>query len=110
MNSPLRSGDKNPSFGIFHSKTGGLLWKDLGTGECGNSLKFLKEYKGITTREELERELLRIVRRINPNTIVRTNTYDKPAWRCCNESRNKDRKSTRLNSSHSAKSRMPSSA
>ena len=64
MNSPLRSGDKNPSFGIFHSKTGGLLWKDLGTGECGNSLKFLKEYKGITTREELERELLRIVRRI----------------------------------------------
>lgn len=78
MNSPLRSGDKNPSFGIFHSKTGGLLWKDLGTGECGNSLKFLKEYKGITTREELERELLRIVRRINPNTIVRTNTYDKP--------------------------------
>lgn len=78
MNSPLRSGDKNPSFGIFHSKTGGLLWKDLGTGECGNSLKFLKEYKSITTREELERELLRIVRRINPNTIVRTNTYDKP--------------------------------
>lgn len=78
MNSPLRSGDKNPSFGIFHSKTGGLLWKDLGTGEYGNAIKFLKEYKGITTREELERELLRIVRRINPNTTVRTNTYDKP--------------------------------
>lgn len=37
-----------------------------------------KEYKGITTREELERELLRIVRRINPNTTVRTNTYDTP--------------------------------
>jgi hypothetical protein len=78
MNSPLRSGDSNPSFGIFHAKNGGLLWKDLGTGDCGNALKFLKEYKGITTREGLERELLRIVRRINPNLTVRANTYDKP--------------------------------
>ncbi len=78
MNSPLRSDDKNPSFGIFHSRTGGLLYKDLGTGDCGNAIKFLKEYKGIATREELERELLRIVRRINPNMNVRTNTYDKP--------------------------------
>lgn len=78
MNSPLRSDDKNPSFGIFQSKTGGLLYKDQGTGDCGNALKFLKEYKGINTRDKLERELLRIVRRINPNMNVRTNTYDKP--------------------------------
>lgn len=78
INSPLRSGDKNPSFGIFHSSNGGLLWKDLGTGDYGNALKFLKEYKGITTREELERELLRIIRRINPNLTIRQTTYNKP--------------------------------
>ena len=78
INSPLRSGDNNPSFGIFQSRNGGLLWKDLGTGSCGNAIKFLKEFKGINTREELERELLRIVRRINPNLTTRTNTYNKP--------------------------------
>lgn len=66
MNSPLRPDDKIPSFAIFPSKTGDLLFKDHGTGVAGNALKFIKLYKGIDTREELERELLRIVRKINP--------------------------------------------
>ena len=66
MNSPLRPDDKIPSFAIFPSKTGDLLFKDHGTGEAGNALKFIKLYKGITTREELEKELLRIVRKMNP--------------------------------------------
>ena len=71
MNSPLRPDDKIPSFAIFPGKTGGLLFKDHGTGEAGNALKFIKLYTGITTREELERELLKIVRRVNPNQTVR---------------------------------------
>ena len=75
MNSPLRPDDKIPSFAIFPSKTGDLLFKDHGTGEAGNALKFVKLYRGIDTREELERELLRIVRQMNPNQAVRTNTY-----------------------------------
>ena len=79
MNSPLRPDDKIPSFAIFPSKTGDLLFKDHGTGEAGNALKFIKLYKGIQTREELERELLRIVRQTNPNMSVRTNTYTKSA-------------------------------
>ena len=66
MNSPLRPDDKIPSFAIFPSKTGDLLFKDHGTGESGNAIKFIKLYKGIQTREELERELLRIVRKMNP--------------------------------------------
>ena len=78
MNSPLRNDDKMPSFAIFPSKTGGLLFKDHGTGESGNALKFMKLYKGIETREELERELLRIVRQFNPTssatTVTRTYT------------------------------------
>lgn len=66
MNSPLRPDDKIPSFAIFPSKTGDLLFKDHGTGVSGNALKFIKLYKGIETREELEKELLRIVRKTNP--------------------------------------------
>ena len=66
MNSPLRPDDKIPSFAIFPSKTGDLLFKDHGTGVAGNAIKFVKLYKSIDTREELERELLRIVRKMNP--------------------------------------------
>ena len=74
MNSPLRSDDKMPSFAIFPGKTGGLLFKDHGTGESGNALKFIKLYKGIKTREELERELLRIVRRFDTTSSAATVT------------------------------------
>ena len=66
INSPLRPDDKIPSFAIFPTNDGTLLFKDHGTGVAGNALKFLKLYKGIDTREELERELLRIVRKMNP--------------------------------------------
>ena len=75
MNSPLRPDDKIPSFAIFPSKTGDLLFKDHGTGEAGNALKFVKLYRGIQTREELERELLRIVRRMNPNQSIVKNSF-----------------------------------
>ena len=78
MNSPLRSDDKMPSFAIFTTKNGALLFKDHGTGIAGNALKFLKLYKGIQTRDELERELLRIVRKMNPNESIRTKTYTSP--------------------------------
>lgn len=77
MNSPLRPDDKIPSFAIFPSKTGDLLFKDHGTGESGNALKFVKLYRGIQTRDELERELLKIVRRMNPNQTINTAKYTK---------------------------------
>lgn len=76
INSPLRSDDKIPSFAIFRSKTGVLMFKDHGSGACGNSLTFVKMYKNIKTRDELERELLRIVRKTNPSGTVHKNTYD----------------------------------
>ena len=81
INSPLRPDDKIPSFAIFPSKTGGLLFKDHGTGESGNAVKFMKLYANIQTREELERELLKIVRRVNP-----TQTARKPVRMAENES------------------------
>ena len=74
MNSPLRGDDKMPSFAIFATKDGALLFKDHGTGVSGNALKFMKLYKNIQTREELEKELLRIVKRSNPTSSVATVT------------------------------------
>ena len=71
MNSPLRPDDKIPSFAIFPGKTGGLLFKDHGTGESGNALKFMKLYRQLDTREEIERELLKIVKCVNPTQTVR---------------------------------------
>ena len=77
FNSPLRSDDKNPSFAIFKGMNGKLFFKDHGSGEGGNAIKFVKLYKGIQTRDELERELLRIVRKMNPNSgnAIRTYSY-----------------------------------
>lgn len=69
INSPLRSNDKMPSFAIFYTKDGALLFKDHGIGLSGNAIKFMKLYKGLQTRDELERELLRIVRRTNPAEV-----------------------------------------
>ena len=75
FNSPLRSDDKNPSFNIFKGNGGGLFFKDHGSGEGGNALKFVKLIKNIQTRDELERELLRIVRKMNPNQQYVQRTY-----------------------------------
>ena len=71
MNSPLRPDDKIPSFAIFPSKTGDLLFKDHGTGVSGNALKFMKLYRQLDTREEIEHELLRIVKCVNPTQTAR---------------------------------------
>ena len=77
MNSPLRNDDRMPSFAIFSTKDGALLFKDHGTGVAGNAIKFIKLYRGIETRDELERELLKIVRKTNPNMEIRTNNHTK---------------------------------
>lgn len=57
-NSPFRR-DKNPSFGIYYSKrTRQLLFKDHGTGECGNIVKFVSLYKGITNYDDILRDIV----------------------------------------------------
>lgn len=77
INSPLRSDDRIPSFAVFRSKNGGLLFKDHGSGETGNALKFVKVYKNIQTREGLEKELLRIVRKLNPEQKIISENYSR---------------------------------
>lgn len=64
-NSPFRK-DKNPSFGIYYSKrTKQLLFKDHGTGECGNIVKFVSLYTGLTNYNDILRD---IVKQLNITT------------------------------------------
>lgn len=68
-NSPFRK-DKNPSFGIYYSKrTKQLLFKDHGTGDCGNVVKFVSLYTGLTNYNDI---LSDIVKKLNitPTTIL----------------------------------------
>ena len=60
-NSPLRSTDKIPSFAVFLSRNHDLLFKDHGSGQSGNAITFCKLISGVKTREELEKELLKII-------------------------------------------------
>ena len=69
-NSPFRK-DSNPSFGVFLSrKTGKLLFKDHGSGECGDVIKFVQELKGIHNYNEV---LLQIVKdlKVTNDTILK---------------------------------------
>ncbi len=66
-NSPFRK-DKNPSFGIFYSKrTKQLLFKDHGTGECGNVIKFVQLYTGKTNYNDILQDIITKLN-ITPNT------------------------------------------
>lgn len=51
--SPLRQ-DKNPSFAVFaSSKDKALLYKDMGSGDCGDVFKFVKRLFGLTRYKDV---------------------------------------------------------
>lgn len=52
IKSPLRN-DNHPSFGIFKSRKGILLFKDQATGESGNCIKFVQLLLNINNYNEL---------------------------------------------------------
>lgn len=57
-NSPFRK-DKNPSFGIYYSKRSNrLLFKDHGTGECGNIIKFVSLITGLTNYNDILKNIV----------------------------------------------------
>ena len=57
-NSPFRE-DKNPSFGIYYSKrTKQLLFKDHGTGQCGNVIKFVSLITGKTNYDDILEDIV----------------------------------------------------
>ena len=76
-NSPFRK-DKNPSFGIFRSrKTGKLLFKDHGNGECGDVIKFVELYTGITNYNDLLNQIVKDMRITNSKVLKSTKEPEK---------------------------------
>lgn len=74
-NSPFRR-DKNPSFGIFQSrKTGSLLFKDYGNGECGNVIKFVGLYTGLTNYNDILQRIIKDLSITNETKLTCTREY-----------------------------------
>ena len=74
-NSPFRK-DKNPSFGIFYSKrTKQLLFKDHGTGDCGNVIKFVSLYTGITNYKDILLDIVNKLKITSDTKLVSSKQY-----------------------------------
>ena len=74
-NSPFRQ-DDNPSFGIYYSKrTGQLLFKDHGTGECGNIIKFVQLYTGLTNYNDILNDIVTKMKITNNTKLVSSKQY-----------------------------------
>lgn len=74
-NSPLRK-DKTPSFGCFYSKkTKQLLFKDHGTGQCGNVIKFVELYTGITNYSDILKDIVQKLKITNDTKLVSSKQY-----------------------------------
>lgn len=77
-NSPFRK-DKNPSFGIFYSKrTKQLLFKDHGTGECGNVIKFVSLFTGKTEYNDILSDIVDKLNITNNTKLVSSKQYIQP--------------------------------
>lgn len=78
-NSPFRK-DKNPSFGVFYSKKSNkLLFKDHGTGECGDVIKFVELYTGITNYNDLLNQIIKDMQITNNTVLHSTKEIQKPS-------------------------------
>ena len=74
-NSPFRK-DKNPSFGIFYSKrTKQLLFKDHGTGDCGNVIKFVSLYTGIINYNDILLDIVDKLKITSDTKLVSSKQY-----------------------------------
>lgn len=74
-NSPFRK-DNNPSFGIFFSKRANkLLFKDHGTGECGNVIKFVQLFTGITDYQGILDDIVKRMNITNDTQFVSSKHY-----------------------------------
>ena len=77
-NSPFRK-DKNPSFGIYYSKrTKQLLFKDHGTGECGNVIKFVSLVTGKTEYNDILSDIVDKLNITNNTKLVSSKQYIPP--------------------------------
>lgn len=74
-NSPLRK-DKTPSFGCYYSKkTKQLMFKDHGTGECGNVIKFVSLFTGLTNYSDILNDIVNKLKITNDTKLVSSKQY-----------------------------------
>lgn len=74
-NSPLRK-DKTPSFGCYYSrKTKQLMFKDHGTGECGNIIKFVSLFTGLTNYSDILNDIVNKLKITNDTKLVSSKQY-----------------------------------
>lgn len=77
-NSPFRK-DKNPSFGVYYSKrTKQLLFKDHGTGERGNVIKFVSLFTGKTEYNDILSDIVDKLNITNNTKLVSSKQYIPP--------------------------------
>lgn len=75
-NSPFRK-DRNPSFGIFRSrKSGRLLFKDHGNGDCGDVIKFVELYTGLTNYNDILNRIITDMSITNNTKLKSTKVYE----------------------------------
>lgn len=74
-NSPFRK-DNNPSFGIFYSKkTNKLLFKDHGSGICGDVTKFVGEMNHLYNYNDILKQIIKDMHIKNSTVTKVTTTY-----------------------------------
>lgn len=74
-NSPFRK-DKNPSFGCFYSRTSKqLMFKDHGTGDCGNVIKFVSLLTGLTNYSDILSNIVNKLKITNDTQLVSSKQY-----------------------------------
>ena len=74
-NSPFRK-DKNPSFGCFYSRTTKqLMFKDHGTGDCGNVIKFVSLLTGLTNYSDILNNIVNKLKITNDTQLVSSKQY-----------------------------------
>lgn len=74
-NSPFRK-DKNPSFGCYYSRTSKqLMFKDHGTGDCGNVIKFVSLITGLTKYNDILIDIINKLKITNDTQLVSSKHY-----------------------------------
>lgn len=74
-NSPFRQ-DKNPSFGCYYSRTTKqLMFKDHGTGDCGNVIKFVSLLTGLTNYSDILNNIVDKLKITNNTQLVSSKQY-----------------------------------
>lgn len=77
-NSPFRK-DKNPSFGCYYSRTSKqLMFKDHGTGECGNVIKFVSLITGLVNYNDILNDIVKKLKITNSTQLVSSKQYIPP--------------------------------